>query len=207
MDPRREYMALRRRYGPQHWWPVDGPKGYEAAALEICVGAILTQNTSWQNVKKALDNLRSAKAFSYKMLLTMPRKRLAQLIRPSGYYNQKALKLQAFLTFVAAEYGGSFRKMFKQPAMALREQLLAVHGIGKETADSMLLYAGNKPIFVVDAYTKRFLAEKGITFGDYDEYRVFFEKRLRRNVKLYQEFHALIVAWGKEGSRKQNVAR
>ena len=201
MDLRREYAVLKRRFGAQHWWPVDGPKGYEASCLEMCAGAILTQNTSWQNVRKALDNLRTVKAFSFSKLLAMPRKRLAQLIRPSGYYNQKALKLQAFLTFVEAEYSGSFRSMFKEPTMALRAKLLAVHGIGKETADSMLLYAGKKPIFVIDAYTKRFLATKGVVFDDYDGYRAYFEKHLRRNVKLYQEYHALIVAWGKEQRR------
>lgn len=207
MDLRREYTVLRRRFGEQHWWPVDGPKGFEARCLEICIGAILTQNTNWRNVKRALDNLRSEKVFSFSELLGMSRKRLAQLIRPSGYYNQKALKLQAFLTFVEAEYGGSFRRMFREPTMSLREQLLGVHGIGKETADSILLYAGKKPIFVVDSYTKRFLAERGITFGDYDEYRAYFEKRLRRNVKLYQEFHALIVSWGKDQIQKSNTAR
>jgi len=201
MNLSRLYSILRRQYGPQHWWPVDGPKSYEASALEICVGAILTQNTNWQNVKKALDNLRIAKAFSFGQLRTMPRKQLAQLIRPSGYYRQKALKIQAFLTFAEAEYGGTFRRMFREPTMALRAKLLGVHGIGKETADSMLLYAGKKPIFVIDAYTKRFLAEKGILFDDYDGCRAFFEKHLRRNVKLYQEYHALIVAWGKEQRR------
>lgn len=198
MDPRREYAVLKRRFGAQHWWPIDRPKGYEASCLEMCTGAILTQNTSWQNVKKALDNLRGAKEFSFNRLLAMPRERLARLIRPSGYYNQKALTLQAFLTFVKARYGGRFRRMFSEPTMTLREKLLSVHGIGKETADSMLLYAGRKPIFVVDAYTKRYLAAKGITFDDYDEYRAYFEKHLRRNVKFYQEYHALIVAWGKE---------
>ncbi len=197
MDPRREYTTLRRHFGAQHWWPVDGPKGYESSALEICVGAILTQNTNWQNVRIALDNLRMAKEFTFERLRILPRQQLEQLIRPSGYYRQKALKLQAFLTFVAVESNGSFRKMFKESTMVLRAKLLAVHGIGRETADSMLLYAGKKPIFVIDTYTKRFLAQKGITFDDYDEYRAFFEKHLHRNVKLYQEYHALMVAWGK----------
>lgn len=121
------------------------------------------------------------------------------MIRPSGYYNHKALKLQAFAAFVKAQFAGSFRRMFKEPTMALREQLLGVHGIGKETADSMLLYAGNKPIFVVDAYTKRMLAKHGVVFREYDQYRQWFEKRLSRKVKLYQEFHALIVTSGKSG--------
>lgn len=197
MNVFRLYGQLRRQYGPQAWWPAKA-RGYEARCLEICLGAILTQNTNWKNVERALDNLRRAGALSLPRLLVMPRKELAALIRPSGYYNQKAIKLQAFAAFVQAGCGGSFRKMFKQPTMAVREQLLRVHGIGKETADSMLLYAGNKPIFVIDAYTKRLLAGKGIVFKEYDEYRNFFEKQLRRNVKLYQEFHALMVRWGKE---------
>lgn len=170
----------------------------------MCVGAILTQNTNWKNVERALVNLRQAKALSLEKLLTVPRSRLAALIRPSGYYNQKALKLQAFCRFVQLEYGGRFRRMFREPTMALRGQLLRIHGIGKETADSMLLYAGNKPVFVIDTYTKRMLAKQGIAFRQYDEYREWFEKRLPRNVKLFQEFHALLVAWGK--ARLQRIS-
>ncbi len=194
------YQSLRRQYGPQHWWPAKA-RGYEARCFEICVGAILTQNTNWKNVEQALEKLRRARALSFKKLLTMRRKTLAALIRPSGYFNQKAIKLQAFATFVKVRFGGSFRRMFKLSTMALREQLLQVHGIGKETADSILLYAGNKPIFVIDAYTKRLLEEQGTVYREYDEYRQWFEKHLPRKVKLYQEFHALIVQWGKNAGR------
>ncbi len=197
MNLRRLYTRLQRQYGPQHWWPTSA-RGYEARCFEICIGAILTQNTNWQNVERALDNLRQARALSLSVLLKMPRRQLAALIRPTGYYNQKAIKLQTFTTFVKAQYGGSFRQMFKQPTMALRQQLLAVHGIGEETADSILLYAGHKPIFVIDAYTKRLLARHGIVFREYDQYREWCEKRLPRKVKLYQELHALMVAAGKD---------
>lgn len=201
----RRHAALLRRYGHQHWWPAKA-RGYEARCLEICTGAILTQNTNWKNVERALNNLRQGGTTSLDRLLAMPRKRLAALVRPSGYYNQKAVKLLAFAAFVRAAYGGSFRRMFKVPTMALRERLLGVHGIGKETADSMLLYAGNKPIFVIDAYTKRWCAEFDAVFSDYDEYREFFEKHLPRKVKLFQEFHALIVAWAKDRSRRTDAS-
>ncbi|MBI4426584.1 MAG: hypothetical protein HY567_03315 [Candidatus Kerfeldbacteria bacterium] len=197
MNLRLLFRKLFKQYGSQHWWPAKA-RGYEARCLEICIGAILTQNTNWKNVERALANLRETRALSLKKLLTMRRSTIAILIRPSGYYNQKAIKLQAFAAFVKAQYVGSFRKMFKQPATALREELLTVHGIGRETADSILLYAGNKPVFVIDAYTKRFLATQGVAFRQYDEYREFFEKRLPRSVKLYQEFHALLVVHGKQ---------
>ncbi len=199
LDLRRRFQALRRRFGPQHWWPAQATRS-EARALEICVGAILTQNTNWQNVERALEHLRTQELLSLPKLLSVRRRKLALIIRPSGYYNQKAVKLQAFAAFVSARYGGSFRRMFRQPTMVIREALLGVHGIGKETADSILLYAGHKPVFVIDAYTKRWLAAVGIVFREYDQYRLFFEKELPRNVKLYQEFHALIVAWGKRQS-------
>ncbi len=205
-DLRRLYRSLFRRYGPQGWWPARA-RGYEARCLEICVGAILTQNTNWKNVERALGNLRRVQALSLGKFLAMPRSRLAELIRPSGYFNQKSLKLKAFATFVKARHQGSFRRMFKTPTMALREQLLGVHGVGRETADSMLLYAGSKPIFVVDAYTRRWCVKLGVVFNQYDEYREFFEKRLPRNVNLFQEFHALIVAWAKDRSRRTERSR
>lgn len=197
MDLRQHYRVLFKKYGPQQWWPAQASEP-EARALEICVGAILTQNTNWQNVEHALERLRQARVLSFPKLLGMPEDQLAEHIRPSGYYHEKAKKLRTFLTFVRSEYGASFQRMFEQPTMSLRQQLLGIHGIGKETADSMLLYAGNKPIFVIDSYCKRWLKKKGIEFEEYDEYREFFEKHLPRNVKLYQDFHALIVAWGKD---------
>lgn len=194
---RRLYGALLQQYGRQYWWPANA-RSYEARCFEICVGAILTQSTNWKNVERALENLRRARALSLKKFFVMRRSTLARRIRPSGYYNQKALKLRAFAAFVTRRFGGSFRRMFAQPAEALREQLLGVHGIGRETADSMLLYAGNKPVFVIDAYTKRWCAARGITRKGYDEYRAWFESNLPRRVSLYKEFHALIVAWGKD---------
>ncbi|MBI4090323.1 MAG: hypothetical protein HY421_02875 [Candidatus Kerfeldbacteria bacterium] len=196
LNVRRLYQTLRRQYGAQRWWPAKA-QGYEARCFEICVGAILTQHTNWQNVERALSHLRSTDSLSLERMVAMSRSRLAILIRPSGFFNQKAIKLKALTAFVKTQYGGSFRRMFAELTMVLRQQLLTVHGIGKETADAILLYAGNKPIFVIDAYTKRFLAAQGVAFRAYDEYRWFFEKRLPRKVKLYQEFHALLVAHGK----------
>ncbi|MEM4266335.1 MAG: endonuclease, partial [Candidatus Woesearchaeota archaeon] len=177
------YEHLLAKHGPQGWWPTRN-MGYhpsnksrklsEDEMLEICVGAILTQNTAWKNVEKALDNLFSARAMSLRRLASMPRARLAQLIRSSGYYNQKAERLQLFARHVLKEHR-SFSRMFKQDLEPLREELLSLKGIGPETADSMLLYAGRKPIFVIDAYTKRICAREGICKPDV-EYHELQEK-------------------------------
>ncbi|MEM4254477.1 MAG: endonuclease III domain-containing protein [Candidatus Woesearchaeota archaeon] len=204
------YEHLLAKHGPQGWWPTRN-MGYhpsnksrklsEDEMLEICVGAILTQNTAWKNVEKALDNLFSARAMSLRRLASMPRARLAQLIRSSGYYNQKAERLQLFARHVLKEHR-SFSRMFKQDLEPLREELLSLKGIGPETADSMLLYAGRKPIFVIDAYTKRICAREGICKPDveYHELQEKFHKQLPPNHKLYNEFHALFV---EEGKKKQ----
>ncbi len=206
MDLRRQYRALLKTYGPQHWWPmttVDGrrlppPKPMtESAAQEIAVGAILTQNTTWDNVKKALIAMKRARVLSLSRIAVLPVRALGILIRPSGYYNQKAKKLKAFAVFVAARGHGRLLSLRSEATMPLRAELLKVHGIGPETADSILLYVFGKPTFVVDAYTKRWCALKEIVFRNYEDYRQFFEKHLPRNVQLYQEFHALLVAWGK----------
>lgn len=182
------YKRLYEYFGPQHWWPVTqelGIKNQELRRFEICVGAILTQNTAWKNVEKAIANLHTAKALGANIILKMPENKLAALIRPAGYYNQKAKKLKIF------------SKWFLKNKTAKREKLLSLWGIGPETADSILLYAFGKPNFVVDAYTKRLCSCLGINFQTYDEYQHFFESQLPRNKKLYNEFHALIVAWGK----------
>lgn len=199
IDLRRTYDRLYRQYGPQGWWPATAC-GYEARCLEICIGAILTQHTNWANVEKALANLRDAGVLTFPRLHALPQRTLERLIRPSGYYHQKARTVRAFLAFVHSSYSARFHRMFAQPSLALRAELLSVRGIGKETADSLLLYAGNKPIFVIDAYTKRLLAPHSIVFKEYDDYRTFIERRLPRNAKYFQEYHALIVAHGKNES-------
>jgi endonuclease-3 related protein len=180
-----------------HWWPARTP-------FEVIVGAILTQSTSWANVERAIDNLRTARMLTPSAILKLRTSRLAALVRPSGYFRQKAKKLKAFVRFLQREYGGSVKRMFQCGTVELREKLLSVHGIGPETADSILLYAGNHPVFVVDAYTHRILERHAITRGkpDYESVRTLFETALPRQPQLWNEFHALIVNTGKNWCRK-----
>jgi endonuclease III related protein len=194
----RYYEAMSRALGPMHWWPAQTP-------FEVIVGAILTQSTAWANVELAIANLRSARLLTPSAMLAVRSQRLAEMVRPSGYFRQKAKKLKAFVRFLQAEYGGSLKRMFESPTLELREKLLAVHGIGPETADSILLYAGSHPVFVVDAYTHRILQRHGISSGkpDYEDVRSFIEDALPRSPELYNEFHALIVNTGKNWCRKK----
>jgi endonuclease-3 related protein len=185
--------------GPQHWWP-------GRTAFEIIVGAILTQNTSWSNVELAIRNLRLAKLLTPRAIEDVPVGRLAALIRSSGYFRQKARKLKAFVRFVRREHKGSLVKMWRTPTAILRDQLLGVHGIGPETADSILLYAGRHPVFVVDAYARRMLERHHLAEPkhSYEEVRQLFERSLPADVPLYNEFHALIVRTGKDYCRASN---
>lgn len=190
------YNSLFTAFGPQHWWP-------GRTQFEVIVGAILTQNTSWANVEKAISNLRASGTLSSAGIDRVPLRRLESLIRPSGYFRQKARKLKAFCAFLRAEYGGSLKRMFQTPTVVLREKLLGVFGIGPETADSILLYAGEHAVFVVDAYTKRMMSRHGWT-GDnpkYDDVRWMFERRFAGDVRRFNEFHALIVHAGKKFCR------
>ena len=152
---REYYLTLVQRWGPQNWWPAQ-------SRFEVIVGAYLTQNTAWANVEKAIINLRRAGVLSVKGLRNIGQPELEQLVRPSGYFRQKAQKLQTFIRFLDTEYSGSLDRMFAQPTGKLRSELLALKGVGPETADSILLYAGNHPVFVVDAYTRRILERHGI---------------------------------------------
>lgn len=145
---RRAYPLMRDRFGHQHWWPGD-------TAFEVCVGAILVQNTSWTNVERAIANLKSAGVLEPKRLFALPEARLAELIRPAGYFNVKARRLRSFLRVLVEEYDGRLKLLFAGEMAVVRERLLAIHGIGPETADSLLLYAGGHASFVIDAYTKR----------------------------------------------------
>jgi endonuclease III related protein len=190
------FQTLSRNLGPMHWWPARTP-------FEVIVGAILTQNTAWSNVERAIDNLRRARLLTPRAMARVPRARLARLVRPSGYFRQKARKLKAFLRFLDQEYGGSLAQMFRTPTVELRERLLAVHGIGRETADSILLYAGGHAIFVVDAYTHRILGRHGLSEGkpDYEGVRSLVEASLPREASAYNEFHALLVNVGKNWCR------
>ncbi len=186
------YQKLFNVFGHQNWWPGETP-------LEIAVGAILTQNTNWSNVEKAIQNLKNKKALSAKALHEMPFKKLANLIKPAGYFNIKTKRLKSFIAFLMNDFHGSMKKMKIYDMYLLREKLLNIHGIGPETADSILLYALEKPIFVVDAYTKRILSRHGILRHDnsYDDFQKLFHSSLKRDLKMFNEYHALFVKVGK----------
>jgi len=190
------YEEMSAALGPMKWWPAKLP-------FEVIVGAILTQNTAWTNVKLALANLRRGHLLTPRAMARVPQAKLARLIRPSGYYRQKAKKLKAFLEFLEGEYGGSLKRMFATPTVELREELLAVHGIGPETADSILLYAGSHPIFVVDTYTRRLLARHSVVSAEakYDEVQQLFMRHLPSDQSHFNEYHALIVNVGKKWCR------
>jgi endonuclease-3 related protein len=190
------YDALFAAHGPQHWWPGRTP-------FEIIVGAILVQNTAWTNVASAIENLRREKLLTPRAIESVSTRRLASLIRSSGCFRQKAKKLKAFVRFLRREYQGSLAKMFRAPTSILRERLLSVHGIGPETADSILLYAGHHPVFVVDTYTRRILERHGLAHPKlrYEDVRQLFERSLSPDAALYNEFHALIVHTGKHFCR------
>jgi endonuclease-3 related protein len=192
------YEAMSHALGPMNWWPARTP-------FEVIVGSILTQNTAWTNVARAIEDLRRERLLSFAAIEKAPISRLARLIRSSGYFRQKAKKLKAFVRFLRKEYNGSLAKMFATPTAKLRQELLEVHGIGPETADSILLYAGNHGIFVVDAYTRRILTRHGLATDKtvYDEVRTLFEDHLPQDVQLYNEYHALIVNTGKNWCRSQ----
>jgi endonuclease-3 related protein len=193
------YRCLFDFFGPQHWWPGETP-------FEVIVGAILTQNTSWQNVERAIHNLREADLLEPRALYDVPIEELEELIRPAGYFRIKAKRLRSLLEFLVQRYDGSLDAMFKTSLPELREELLNVHGIGPETADSILLYAGNLPSFVVDAYTHRVFSRHGwIDFeADYHQIQDYIQGELPQEVSLYNEYHALLVRLGKDYCRKTN---
>ncbi|MCX7995870.1 MAG: endonuclease III domain-containing protein [candidate division WOR-3 bacterium] len=190
------YNILFERFGPQNWWPGESP-------FEVMVGAILTQNTNWQNVEKAIDNIKKAGMLSPHKLLEN-KERIPQLIRPSGFYKLKSKRLIAFLEYFVHNYDGDAENFSGKNTDSLRRELLSIAGIGPETADSILLYALNRPVFVVDAYTCRILSRHKLISRnkDYEEIRKFFEENLPRSVRLYNEYHALLVKLGKEYCKK-----
>jgi endonuclease-3 related protein len=215
------YRSLLSRFGPQNWWPAQ-------SRFEVIVGAYLTQNTNWTNVEKAMANLRQARVLSLNAMRELPLAKLEELVRPSGYFRQKAKKLKTFIAFLDKEYSGSLDRMFAQPTAQLRTELLELNGVGPETADSILLYAGNHPVFVVDAYTRRILERHGLITAktSYEEIRQLIERavsnaeagsllvelgadprhpvsRMSRAVRSelaqhYNELHALIVRVGNQ---------
>jgi len=193
------YQKLYRHFGPQHWWPGETP-------FEVMVGAILTQNTAWKNVERAIENLKRENALSPEEINKMNIEKLAQLIKPSGFYNLKAKRLKSFIERFMEDFNGDIQEMKKLEKHTLREWLLSIPGIGRETADSIILYAIEKPIFVVDAYTRRILSRHGFIKGDedYDEIQEIFHRNLPHDTGLFNEYHALIVRLGKEYCKKQN---
>lgn len=191
------YEKLLARFGEQGWWPMSN--GFSPPEWEVCVGAILTQNTNWRNVEKALENLKAGKIVSSLDLIKTGKDELERMIRPSGFYRQKAARLRLFSDFVLGF--GSFQKFSKN---VTREQLLDVRGLGPETVDSILLYALDRPVFVIDAYTKRVFTRLGmVREWKYEEWKKFFEDNLPSNVDVYKQFHALIVELAKGSCRKR----
>lgn len=193
------YRSLYEAYGPQRWWPAETP-------FEMIVGAILTQATAWRNVERAVENLKSAGDLIPHLILQLDEKKLAELIRPAGYPNLKARRLKSFVEHLFRRYNGSLEGMLSQDLDPLRDELLGIHGIGPETADSILLYAAGKPSFVVDAYTRRLLRRLGLIEDEgieYEKLRALFMENLPRDVALYNEYHALIVRHCKEVCRKR----
>ena len=183
------YQRLRKVLGHQKWWPAETP-------FEMMVGAILTQNTAWTNVEKAIRNLKDAKVLTVPAMAKISKRRLAMLIRPAGYFNIKADRLKHFVRFLIKDFRGDLKAMSFRHGKSLRDQLLGVKGIGPETADSILLYGTRKSFFVIDAYTKRIFSRHGLydAHHDYEAWRALFERSLPRKRDLYNEFHAQIVA-------------
>ena len=216
-DLRRAYDLMRARFGHQHWWPGETP-------FEVCVGAILTQNTAWTNVERAIANLKAARVLEPRKLFALPEPQLAQLIRPAGYFNVKARRLRSFLRVLVETFDGDLEHLFSGETSAVRKRLLAIHGVGPETADSLLLYAGNHHSFVIDAYTKRIFrrhswspwakgerqkAEKPRALSDgftYDELKALCESALNQKqstarLDYWQDYHAQLVMVGKHFCR------
>lgn len=191
------YERLHAAYGPQSWWPGETP-------FEVIVGAILTQSAAWSNVEKAIGNLRAARVLSPEGLHALDEREIARLVRPSGYFNTKARKLKAFVEMLHSEFGGNLERLLALPADELRRVLLSTHGIGPETADSIVLYAAGRPAFVIDAYTRRTFSRIGVTpeHDSYEGWRAMFMQALPADAPMFNEYHALIVAHGKAACRK-----
>jgi endonuclease-3 related protein len=187
------YQLLYDAFGPQHWWPGE-------TLFEIITGAILTQNTNWTNVEKAITNLKSTDRLTPDRLCHLDLSQLAELIRPAGYYNIKAKRLKNFVDWLFDNYNGNLTNLESIDTDQLRAELLAIKGVGRETADSILLYALGRPVFVVDTYTARITLRHGLIEpgADYEQLRELFESNLPRDARLFNEYHALLVRAGKE---------
>jgi len=226
------YTQLHSHFGKQYWWPTtldkevvpryhEKIKHNEKHKLEICFGAILTQNTNWKNVEKAIVQLNKNHLINIEKIIKIDNKtrenqrfsvsrkfnefsgKLALIIKSSGYHNQKAIKLKNFCSFLFNNYNGNIEKFFKNSIVKIRNELLSINGIGPETADSMILYAAKKPIFVIDAYTKRIINRIGYKENTYDELQNLFMDNLEKNENLFNEYHALLVELGKNICKKK----
>jgi endonuclease-3 related protein len=191
------YELLYKRYGPQHWWPGQ-------SRFEIIIGAILTQNTNWQNVEKAIINLKSANLLNAQKLHNLSKEKLAEMVRPAGYYNIKAARIKNFLNWLFENHDGSLASVERMNTQPLRSELLGIKGIGPETADSIALYAFNKPLFVVDAYTARVITRHRLieSGAGYEALQELFMNALQADYQLFNEYHALLVRVGKDHCRK-----
>ncbi len=198
VNPLQIYEILSEFYEKPDWWPAETP-------FEVVVGAILTQNTNWNNVEKAIANLRCADVLTSSAILQIEREELEQLIRPSGFFRQKAERLQLFCHYLHQHYQGSLEKLLQREITLVRDELLSLKGIGPETADSILLYAGQRPSFVIDSYTMRLFKRLGVLNGKekYQQVRGLFMTELPAKVTLYNQYHALIVNHCKKFCRKQ----
>jgi len=196
------YHRLMARYGPQHWWPAEEP-------FEVIVGAILTQSAAWRNVERAIANLKAAEALSAQALRRLSLSEVAALVRSSGYYNAKALKLKSLASWLGKYYDDNLNKLFTGDIDRLRQQLLSIHGIGQETADSIILYAAHKPIFVIDAYTRRIINRIGLApdSNSYLIYQALFMDNLPGDASLFNEYHALLVCLAKDACRSRPLCQ
>ncbi len=192
------YEAMRSHFGPRKWWPCKEPSTTPAGKLEICIGAILTQNTNWSNVEKAMENLRATGLMSVSALHLKRCDSLGRIIRSAGYYNVKAKRLKNFIRFVSEGFAGDIVAFLNHPTDKLRCDLLSINGVGPETADSIILYAAKKPTFVVDAYTKRIFLRHGLIKEptSYETLRDFCQTNIPKSIKLWNDYHAQIVATG-----------
>ena len=201
---REAYRLMRREFGHRNWWPGDTP-------FEICVGAILTQNTSWKNVEHAITNLKAAKVLTARKIYPLSHDELAQLIRPAGYFNLKAKRLRNFVDTLVEQHGASIKRLFKGETSIVRDRLLAINGVGPETADSMLLYAGNHNSFVIDAYTKRIFSRHKWCGenADYDDLKNLCSESLNQKpgtakLDYWQDYHAQLVGVGNRYCKTRN---
>jgi len=196
------YRRLMARYGPQHWWPAEEP-------FEVIVGAILTQSAAWRNVERAIANLKAAEALSPQALRRLGLPEVAALVRSSGYYNAKALKLKSLASWLGKYYDDNLNKLFSDDIDRLRQQLLSIYGIGQETADSIILYAAHKPVFVIDAYTRRIINRIGLApdSNSYIAYQALFMDNLPGDAGLFNEYHALLVCLAKDICRNRPLCQ